>query len=94
MRAGALQQHRLVLRQEFQEIEGLLETESLRPIDIRDAKLTGTEIAFWLPIREGSHTLRWDYRGRIDGDRIAGRAESDNATGKRVVEWSAARERR
>ena len=94
MRGGALQQHRLVLRQEFQEIEGLLETESLRTIEIRDAKLSGAEIAFWLPIREGSHTLRWDYRGRIDGERIVGRAESGNATGKRVVDWSAARERR
>lgn len=94
MRAGVLQQHRLVLRQEFQDIEGTLETESLRSIDIRDAKLSGTEIAFWLPIREGSHTLRWDYRGRIEGDSIVGRAESGDARGKRVLEWSAARERR
>jgi len=93
-RAGAMQQHRLVLRQEFQEIAGVLETESLRPIEIRDAKLSGAEIAFWLPIREGSHTLRWDYRGRIEGDRIVGRAASGDATGQRVVEWSAARERR
>jgi hypothetical protein len=94
MRAGALQQHRLILRQEFQEIAGRLETESLRPIEIREARLAGAEIAFWVPIREGSHTLRWDYRGHIDGDRIAGRAESADATGKRVIEWSATRERR
>jgi hypothetical protein len=93
MRAGAIQQHRLVLRQNFQEIEGALETESLRPIDIRDAKLSGAEIAFWAPIREGSHTQRWDYRGRVDGDRIVGQATSSDATGKRTVEWSAARER-
>jgi hypothetical protein len=94
MRAGAMQQHRLVLRQSFQEIDGALETESLRPIEIRDAKLSGAEIAFWAPIREGSHTVRWDYRGRIEGDRILGQAESADATGKRSVEWSATRERR
>lgn len=93
MRAGAMQRHRLVLRQTFQEVEGALETESLRPIEIRDAKLSGANLVFWAPIREGSLTQRWDYRGRVDGDRIAGQATSGDATGKRVVEWSAARER-
>lgn len=94
MRAGAMQQHRLVLRQDFQEIDGVLETESLRPIEIRDAKLSGAEIAFWLPIREGSHTVRWDYRGHVEGDRIVGQAESSDATGKRIVAWSATRQPR
>jgi len=92
MRSGAMQEHRLVLKQSFQEIAGALETESLRPIEIRDAKLAGPNITFWAPIREGSHTLRWDYRGRIDGGRIVGRAETGDATGKRAIEWAASRD--
>ena len=92
MRSGALQEHRLVLKQNFQEITGALETESLRSIEIRDAKLSGPEIAFWVPIRERSHTLRWDYRGRIDGGRLVGSAKTSDATGKRVIEWTASRD--
>lgn len=92
MRSGALQEHRLVLKQSFQEIAGALETESLRSIEIRDAKLSGPDISFWAPIREGSHTMRWDYRGRIEGGQIVGRAEMGDATGKRVIEWTASRE--
>jgi hypothetical protein len=91
-RGGAPQEHRLVLRQEFQELEGSWETEALRRIAIRDAKLTGAEIAFWVPIRETSHTQRWDYRGRIEGNRIVGRAETRDATGARSVEWMARRD--
>ncbi len=92
MRSGAEQEHRLALTQSFQEIEGTLETESLRSIAIRDAKLKGAEIAFWAPIREGSHTLRWDYRGRVEGNRIVGSAETQDATGTRRVEWVATRD--
>ena len=91
-RSGAEQEHRLVLSQRFQEINGVLETESLRPITLRDAKIVGDEISFWAPIREGSHTLRWDYRGRIEGGQIVGRAETGDATGKRGVEWRASRD--
>jgi len=91
-RGGAQQEHLLILRQEFQELEGTWETEALRRVAIRDAKLVGSEIAFWAPIRETSHTMRWDYRGRIEGDRIVGRAETRAATGVRVVEWTARRE--
>ncbi|HEY4135875.1 MAG TPA: methyltransferase domain-containing protein [Alphaproteobacteria bacterium] len=90
-RAGEVQEHRLVLRQNFQDIAGELETESLRPIDIRDAKLSGAEIAFWVPIREGARTVRWDYRGHVEGDGIVGRAESGDAAERRTVEWSATR---
>ncbi|MFN4282140.1 MAG: SAM-dependent methyltransferase [Alphaproteobacteria bacterium] len=91
-RSGAMQDHRLRLSQTFQEIAGRLETESLRPIEIRDAKLVGGDISFWVPIREGSHTVRWDYRGRVEGGRIVGRAAAGDATGKRVVEWAAERD--
>lgn len=91
-RSAAMQDHRLRLMQTFQEIAGRLETESLRPIEIRDAKLAGADISFWIPVREGSHTVRWDYRGRVEGERIVGRAEAKDATGVRVVEWAAQRD--
>jgi len=38
--------------------------------------------------------VRWDYRGHVDGDRIVGQAESSDATGKRIVAWSATRQLR
>jgi hypothetical protein len=94
MRSGEMQDHRLTLEQRFQELEGELETESLRPIGIHDAKLRGDEISFWVPIREGGgHTMRWDYRGRILGDRIIGYAASEDATGRRTISWMATRGR-
>lgn len=90
-RAGVTQRHVLTLRQSFQEIEGSLTTDSLRPIDIRDAKLSGARLTFWVPIREGGRTTRWDFQGEADGDTITGRESTSSATGRNEQLWRALR---
>lgn len=90
-RGGELQRHMLVLRQSFQEVEGSLTTESLRPIEIRDAKLKGAHLTFWVPIREAGRTVRWNFQGDVDADIVMGTESTTSATGGREQPWRATR---
>ena len=90
-RGGVTQQHVLTLRQKFQEVEGTLSTESQRPIDIQDAKLRGTHLTFWVPIRDGGRTARWDFQGDIDGGTIVGIDSTGSAVGRTEQPWRATR---
>lgn len=90
-RGGADQRHVLTLRQTFQEVAGTLTTDSLRPIEIRDGKLRGSQLTFWVPIREGGRTARWDFRGEVDGGVITGTERSGSATGTTELPWRATR---
>lgn len=90
-RGGAEQRHVLALRQTFQEVAGTLSTDSLRPIEIRDGKLRGAQLTFWVPIREGGRTVRWDFRGEVDGGVITGMERSGSATGTTELPWRATR---
>lgn len=91
LRGGVMQEHVLTLRQKFQEVEGSLATESQRPIDIRDAKLRGGHLTFWIPIRDGGRTARWDFQGDIDGGAIVGTDGTSDATGRLEQAWRATR---
>jgi SAM-dependent methyltransferase len=90
-RGGVVQRHVLTLRQKFQEIEGSLATESQRPIEIRDAKLKGAHLSFWVPIRDGGRTARWDFQGDVDGGAIVGSDSTSSAVGRVDQTWRAMR---
>lgn len=91
-RSGVVQRHVLTLRQTFQEVEGILTTDSLRPISIRDAKLDGAHLSFWVPIRDGANrTTRWDFQGEADGGTILGKESTNGATGHNEQIWRATR---
>jgi SAM-dependent methyltransferase len=90
-RGGAGQNHVLTLRQTYQEVAGTLTTDSLRPIEIRDGKLRGAQLTFWVPIREGGRTERWDFRGEVDDGVVTGTARSGSATGTTELPWRATR---
>ena len=92
-RSGVVQRHLLTLRQNFQEIEGSLTTDSLRSIAIRDAKLTGAHVSFWVPIRDSTNrTTRWDFQGNADGGTILGKESTSGATGQNEQIWRATRQ--
>jgi 16S rRNA G966 N2-methylase RsmD len=88
-RGGVEQRHRLILRQTYQEVAGTLTTDSLRPIEIRDGKLRGAQLTFWVPIREGGRTARWDFSGEVDGGLISGTERSGSASGVTDRTWRA-----
>ena len=91
-RSGVVQRHVLTLRQTFQDIDGSLTTDSLRSIDIRDAKLNGSHLSFWVPIRDGANrTARWDFQGEADGGTIIGKESTTAATGRNEQLWRATR---
>lgn len=91
-RSGVVQRHVLMLRQSFQEVEGNLTTDSLRPISIRDAKLIGTHLSFWVPIRDSANrTTRWDFQGEAEGGMIVGKESTNGAPGHNEQTWRAVR---
>ena len=90
-RGGVEQRHVLSLRQTFQEIEGELTTDSLRPIAIRDAKLRGPRISFWVPIRESGRTVRWDFNADVEDGVIVGSEVSQDTGGRKQLAWRAER---
>lgn len=92
-RSGVVQRHVLTLRQNFQDVEGSLTTDSLRPISIRDAKLNGGHLSFWVPIRDSANrTTRWDFQGEVDGGAILGKESTSGATGHNEQIWRATRQ--
>ena len=91
-RSGVVQRHVLTLSQKFQEVEGSLTTDSLRPISIRDAKLTGAHLSFWVPIRDNANrTTRWDFQGEAEGGMMIGKESTNGATGHNEQAWRATR---
>lgn len=89
MRGGVMQRHVLTLHQRFQEVEGILETESQRPMKIRDAKLRGAHLSFWVPIRDSGRTARWDFVGEVGEGAITGTDSMSSAVERFEQPWRA-----
>jgi hypothetical protein len=87
-RSGVTQRHLLDLYQSFQEVKGRLTTDSLRPIELRDAKLVGDKLTFWVPLREGSRTARVNFEGRASGTVIEGIETRAGSNGASAAPWS------
>lgn len=92
-RSGEGQRHTLMLNQKFQEVDGSLTTDTLRPIAIRDAKLQGAHLTFWVPIRESGRTMRWDFEGDVDAESgvITGVEGAQGLRGRSDRPWRATR---
>lgn len=87
--AGMIE-HELVLRQAFQVLDGRAMVGG-RPARLESGRMRGNEIRLVLVAETGSGTLRREYRGRMNGDRIRG--EVILADGGKL-DWNATRVRR
>jgi len=86
----ASKEYELVLRQQFQNIEGLIRLDSGKLGKLRDAKLDGDRISFTIYESAGVRgAIRRDYTGVVSGDAIRGTYKVQGATAE--VEWTAAR---
>jgi hypothetical protein len=79
--------YEIALSQEFQKLAGT----SAAGGRIETGTLKGDEIRFLLVTSEGSHVLRHEYRGRVDGDSIRGIVR---LAGGEELPWSATRVRK
>ena len=87
-RWGGARGYELVLRQHFQQIEGLVKADN-KVAQFRNAKLEGDQIIFSVIAYSGVNTVRRDFVGRINGDLIEGVAKSSNGAGEE--KWTAKR---
>jgi len=79
----------LVLRQQFQNIEGLVKLDNGKMGQLRNVKLVGDQLSFSIfEITGYSGNTRRDYTGRVSGNTIAGTFKIGDGS---EVKWSAAR---
>jgi SAM-dependent methyltransferase len=86
----SLKDYELVLRQEFQNVEGLIKLDNGKMGQLRNVKLQGDQISFSIhEIAGTSGTIRRDYTGRVSGNTIEGvfKLPGDGSE----VKWSATR---
>ena len=82
-------EHELVLRQQYQNVEGLVRLDNGKMGQLRNVKLRGDQITFTVHEVTGtSSTVRRDYSGRVSGTTMQGTVKSgEGAEGK----WTATR---
>ena len=79
----------LVLRQQFQNVEGLVKLDNGKMGQLRNVKLVGDQLSFSIfEITGYSGNTRRDYTGRVSGNTIAGTFKIGDGS---EVKWSAAR---
>jgi hypothetical protein len=79
----------LVLRQQYQNIEGLVRLDNGKMGKLRDVKLRGDQISFSIHELTGStNTVRRDYTGRVSGNTIQGTLKIGDGS---EVKWTATR---
>jgi len=82
-------EHELVLRQQYQNVEGLVKLDNGRMGKLRDVKLRGDEITFSvIEVTGSSSTVRRDYSGRVSGNTMQGTSRTEGGT---EVKWTATR---
>ena len=79
----------LVLRQQYQNVEGLVRLDDGKMGRLRDVKLRGDQISFSIHELTGStNTVRRDYTGRVSGNTIQGTFKMGDGS---EVKWTATR---
>jgi hypothetical protein len=88
--AGSSQkEHELVLRQQYQNVEGLVRLDNGRMGQLRNVKLRGDQISFTVNEVTGtSSTVRRDYTGRVSGNTMQGTVKSGEGP---EAKWTANR---
>ena len=82
-------EHELVLRQQYQNVEGLVKLDNGRMGKLRDVKLRGDQLTFSvIEVTGSSSTVRRDYSGRVNGNTIQGTSKTESGT---EVKWTATR---
>jgi len=86
---GGQKEYELVLRQQFQQVEGLVKLDSGKMGQLRNVKLNGDQLSFSIHEVTGtSGTLQRDYTGRVSGNSIQGVFKSGNGA---ETKWTATR---
>ena len=79
----------LVLRQQYQNVEGLVRLDNGKMGKLRDVKLRGDQISFSIHELTGSNnTVRRDYTGRVSGNTMQGTFKLGDGS---EVKWTATR---
>src|SRR5688572_12797044 len=82
-------EHELVLRQQYQNVEGLVRLDNGKMGQLRNVKLRGDQITFTVNEVTGtSSTVRRDYSGRVSGTTMQGTVKSGEGP---EAKWSANR---
>jgi hypothetical protein len=82
-------EHELVLRQQYQNVEGLVRLDNGRMGQLRNIKLRGDQISFTVHEVTGtSSTVRRDYSGRVSGTTMQGTVKSGEGP---EAKWTATR---
>ena len=83
-------EYELMLRQQFQQVEGLAKLDNGRMGQLRNVKLQGDQISFSIHEISGlSGTVRRDYTGRVSGNTIQGTFKLPDSGNE--VKWTATR---
>ena len=83
-------EYELVLRQQFQQVEGLVKLDSGKMGQVRNVKLNGGQLSFSIHELTGtSGTLRRDYTGRVSGNTVQGVFKLPDSGAE--VKWTATR---
>ena len=86
---GGQKEYELVLRQQFQQVEGLVKLDSGKLGQLRNVKLNGDQLSFSIHEVTGtSGTSRRDYTGRVSGNSIQGTFKSGEGG---EAKWTATR---
>jgi hypothetical protein len=87
---SSLKEYELVLRQQFQNVEGLVKLDDGKMGQLRNVKLRGDQISFSIhEIAGTSGTIRRDYVGRVSGNTIEGTFKLPGDGSQ--VKWTATR---
>jgi hypothetical protein len=89
--AGAGQkEYELTLRQQFQQVEGLVKLDNGRMGQLRNVKLSGDQLSFSIhEIAGTTGTIRRDYAGRVSGNSMQGTFKLPDTGAE--VKWTATR---
>jgi hypothetical protein len=80
------------LSQLFQEVDGEMLVDGGSAV-VRDLKLSGDVISFSLTREMSGQKISHDFSGRVEGDRISGRAQPSGGTSA-ALDWQATRTER
>ena len=90
MPGGGPRGYELALRQQYQQVEGLVRLDG-KLGQVRNLKLHGDTISFTVNELSGTNSMvRRDFIGRVNGNRMEGTVKLSNGAGE--AKWSAARD--
>jgi SAM-dependent methyltransferase len=90
MAGGGPRSYELALRQQYQQVEGLVRLDG-NLAQVRNLKLQGDTISFTVNELSGTNsTVRRDFTGRVNGTRMEGTVKLSNGAGE--AKWTATRD--